>query len=271
MNSTTRYISRLFHSIHLHGEKAAQKFNKEELHKMRVALKKVVAAFHLTSFLMPSRLQKEDLHKLRKIFKAAGKVREIQLMWSRLKDIPSGDESVDDALKEYFKEEEKSAKKKFRHAYNSSDKDIDELREKITESLQQAGRMSRAPYFEQHVHMISKTIASRDLNEKGLHELRKHLKELKYNLKMATRRIIRQVENALPVTWMNECEDVIGKWHDEVMFIVFFKKKTDEIGNNRKLKQYIKNQMDISQKLCHDHWLKLQQMFSEYIKKEIRS
>src|SRR5947207_801217 len=79
MSPLSKYLNHLFREAKKFGDKASKDFDEDDIHEMRVAVKKIKAAFHFLQFCDPD-LKDDELKKLKKIFGEAGELRELQLL-----------------------------------------------------------------------------------------------------------------------------------------------------------------------------------------------
>ena len=209
----------LFKEAEKNAEKAIKHFDADSIHKMRVALKKIRAEFNLLLFFSQGKLSEKDIQKVKGTFKKAGTVRELQLVISSIESLPQRKESPQKVVLEYFKKREKKSEKKF-HDYfkEKGEKELSELKKIMLDESKNIQEHSLTPYFENLSNQIMTLQKKEDRTEEELHELRKRIKELKYNLEVLGETDRTRFENLFPPKKLDKLEEVIGEWHDEMIF-----------------------------------------------------
>src|SRR4051812_6147394 len=79
MSALSKYLHEIFRDAKKFGDKASKDFGEDDIHEMRVAVKKIKAAFHFLQFVDPDS-NDDEFKKLKKIFSDAGELREWQLL-----------------------------------------------------------------------------------------------------------------------------------------------------------------------------------------------
>jgi len=223
MSPFHKYINHLFHDAERYAKKAVKGFDEEDIHKMRVEVKKIKAAFHFLQF-FDADLKNNELKKLKKIFAGAGELRELQLLEEAIKKFRSlQNKSAKELLLHYLHEEENKAKKKFDHQFQKAGKEALDNLHKVMLHEKEIDVSDYILYFQSIVRSIIGQMQNTSLTTEEYHELRKKLKELKYNLSFADEQSKKIVEETFSEKELSGLEELVGKWHDQVIIVLRLK------------------------------------------------
>jgi CHAD domain-containing protein len=226
MSPLYKYLNQIFREALKYADKTVQGFDPEDIHKMRVALKKIKAAFYFEQFYLPQ-LSEEELKKSKKIFSDGGKIRELQLLKDAVKDFSDGNEITKEKVLNDLRRKEKGAKKKFHHHFRDSGKNaLKALRKTMISEAKKLSDADFKLYFQSMLENIRIQIQAAQ-SEKDYHEFRKQLKELKYNLNFADEDSKRMVFAIFPEKELSQLEEYLGNWHDQVIIIAWLKKLSE--------------------------------------------
>jgi len=192
----------------------------EDIHQLRVNMKKLRAFFRLLEFSTNRDFLYKDLNKFfRKIFKIAGSIREAQVNIELLKtykpsektflaferfvdlDKPVNKEKLGKAIETLNIEEIETINQSFHKFFISRD-----LTEKKEFSLDFIGVQ---------IDKIKDILANRDDAEK-IHRIRIHLKTIKPILYVLTKIPDGKIAESSYLS-LKDTEDIIGAWHDQVV------------------------------------------------------
>jgi len=186
----------------------------EELHKMRVEIKKLKA---FTTF--AKRLTKEDLAKhiepVIKTFKLAGQVRTAQLNLQMIKKYRVKDTAFRKEQQTIFK----TASAEFIASAEENNNKIYKSCNKLHHYCHEIGTKKILNFYKKEISSLS-SFFKKDFDEAKLHGCRKKIKLLLYAeslLKKSTREKLR-----LNSTYLDELQNAIGEWHDTVILIDLF-------------------------------------------------
>jgi CHAD domain-containing protein len=220
MKELTKYIRSLFSKFTKHAQHAAKDFKADDIHKMRVTFKKIEAVFNLLRFFCNENLNQEEITKAKRTFKKAGKVRELQLMIERVKSVETKSEAAKTIVINYLDNKGKKTEKKFQQYFNESgEKEIHEVGEKMIDVAKEISDNDLLPYFKNISENIVLVETKKERNEDELHQLRKRIKELNYNLVLLNDATRKKVEEIFPPGNYSSLEKLIGEWHDETIFL----------------------------------------------------
>lgn len=201
------------------------------LHKIRVAIKKINAAYRLLEFLIPDGFsRKKHYRKFEKIFDSLGKLRELQLNDSYMESchLPAASQKMYAA---FYASERNKAQRKNKEALKKFDvnflfKSTKQVN-KLTRNLKDDGVLQKTKQFIlAEANQIKKLLKDYD-NPDKVHKIRKFLKELNYNAKFLNN--IKPSEKAEQlIIRLKEAETLIGTWHDKVALIYYIQKLTEK-------------------------------------------
>lgn len=188
----------------------------ESIHSFRVEVKKLKALVHLFWWYFPD-LDKKKLKKLWKLFDTAGAVREWQMLAARIPDSALTKE-VSEAVLKVIHHEEKKAYRNFRRNHKKSGTSyIDETGEYLNDFTDRISKINLYGYFNCLTENIKSKWKLKKPANKTYHELRRDIKELKYNLKILDDDEGCEVHFFTNPEFLNECDELLGRWHDGVM------------------------------------------------------
>lgn len=207
------YTDSLFTEIIKLNDEIALHPSRKNVHQFRVEIKKLKALLRIfqhngskTGFDLPD--------EILKLYKAAGKVREWQLLEKRLTALlPAA--SCSATLPLLKAEEEKSCKRFLNQHQLCSAEHIQQVATSLMSWLP-----SQPPDYRQYFHDAYATIVEK-LNKKkhsvkSMHQLRRRIKEIEYNLKISGGHD--GPEQAFFPEQMNVAQagKLLGKWHDAI-------------------------------------------------------
>jgi CHAD domain-containing protein len=232
MSPLHNYLDQIFREAKKYADKTMKSFDPEDIHKMRVALKKIKAAFYFEQFYLPQ-LGGEEMKESKKNFSDAGKIRELQLLQDAIKSFNSGDEIMKEKVLHELSREEKKAKKKFHDHFQDSGKNaLNGLRKTMVYEAKKLTGADFKLYFQSRLEAMRIQIQTAQA-EKDYHQLRKQLKELKYNLSFADEDSKRLVYAVFTEKELSQLEEDLGNWHDQVIITLWLKKLLSEKENKK--------------------------------------
>jgi len=183
----------------------------EELHKLRVEIKKLKAYASFVSKLTDDKLKK-TLEPLDEIFRMAGEIRTVHLNLESIQKYrvhAPGLKKEQKALGENVSEQLSVSSQRYIHNIKTACSSIRSLCEDIMNKkicrLYSKKIDSLSSFFGQH------------FDEKKLHSRRKIIKMLLYTENFLPKKIRREL--ALNTSYMDILQDVAGKWHDAIIAI----------------------------------------------------
>ena|ERR1051326_2231584 len=228
------YIFSHLISIRKHLEEYPGKKNPEQVHRLRVDIKKLRAVF---SFLNKTRHKRFHKKALKGLFDKAGTLRELQLNMQFLNKF-SHSENFLTSLK--LKEERLSTQ-----FINEIPRHI-----KTVENLEIHIHVAEIPSKKELKNYFKKQINKAEgfLHEKDLHHFRMRLKRMMYVYNMLPKELQKPV--SLNKGYINKLQKLAGSWHDSSRAAVFFRKiRYDHL---KEMKEKEKKQFDSLIKRCRN-------------------
>lgn len=180
-DKTIEIIDAFYDDLDKHGRKMKKKPDEEAIHHFRVSFKKLRAFLRMTIIKQPVGLSVKFLASLKKTYHFAGKIRDLQMLQNRIKeDVSKGNkkpkEFIDLLQIEVKKLGLKISKNFSRQLLISSKKETNALfPEDFSFDDPEA-------YAKEKWETIFSIITSRMYSDENIHIIRKHLKDLFYNL-----------------------------------------------------------------------------------------
>lgn len=191
-------------------------FKKDDIHRLRVDIKKLKALYRLLELLLPKQYRaKEQIAPLKKIFKRAGDIREAQINLAGIKQfiLPG---TIVTHYSFFLKEQEKEARRQLK-------KNIKHFKEKSLDNTRLSNLYKQLTFHKiEHILYTEsgniQKLSHGRLTVARLHEIRKRLKSLAEIIKLV--QCVRPdfLPNTLPVM-LKQTETLIGQWHDRIMLI----------------------------------------------------
>ena len=238
-----KYYQKKIHDalITLHEIKSIH--SADEIHDLRVSIKKIRALFLLCEMLAPQKIDSDDSYKVfSKIFKQAGKIREMHINQA-LADKYNLPESENSAYKGFVSKEEKKDKKKFKDIIDQFD--IKKFHKIDGDIKKICKKTNKDELFKHSKKIIHKKIIKIKTNEKrsdeDLHDIRKHLKAIATLISILcsvtpSKKLDQKLNN------IENVEKSIGDMHDHSgfkksikSFLKDHKKNSGEFTNTKKL------------------------------------
>jgi CHAD domain-containing protein len=242
----TAYFQKQLNIIERILEKRHRKMSKEDIHRLRIAVKKIKALSTLVLFCRPDFRINKFMKPFNRIFKVAGKMRELQLEISRLKKMQSG------SLKDYLHHLKTRLKKKKHLFFSLSDKQLRRKLKKRSETIlplfHDVSKTFVNRFLQEKRNAISKLLIGENLKEKQAHELRKRLKELYYTI------FIFGIKDKRFAN-IDGFQELLGQWHNDVVLKNGLKKvldKKDEPENELKIISNARNQISFESKVLFE-------------------
>lgn len=244
-----------------HIKKVAGNFDPEAIHEFRVSYKKLRAFLRMISDCKKQGRKIKISKKLQQAYVIAGSIRDLQLQQERIRAVSSAEYKQPQDYLDRLQQTIESYKPGF--AELCQENPVDKCKKKTD------GRMPDefsfhlfSDFVTQKWAIISRIRAQRRLRDDQIHAIRKHLKDLFYNLK-----VFDEAERFIlsTGTWKNKEEayyfqlmDELGSFQDTCMSISYLDKKWINGLNryNQKVlalvkKNWLKNKRKLKQMLVH--------------------
>ena len=247
-----KYAGELKRDFEKHLKRCVKRADEEDLHQLRVTIKKIYALLQLLFYCHGQ--TKQGSKKLGNLFKRAGQIRDLQLLAHRLeKHIKSGGAGSRELLA-ILREQIDRRIERFRHRYRHREKETLAKTLLMIEQMIRTGKVAKkTDYFQTMKERIIATLRKPVLDEKLLHHLRADIKSLYYNKRLATRvDVVRLIDGRQLIKW----EKLLGDWHDAAGIVRKMKKlqstATPKLRQN--LQDIEKIHSDLAEVLLKQFW-----------------
>lgn len=245
MNILMSKIQQLNISLHTYLDNAKRRSEMEDIHKLRVTIRKLKVLYALVEFSLPDEFSKIGYSAAFKdLFSRAGRVRENQINTLYIQRLEQ------QYLQPYLNYLSRALKRNLRNLKKSIEnfelEKFDEQCESVMNLL--AGFdddwclekiFAYSSYKFDKTQMLETSLA----NELILHKARKRVRsiiDVLSMLKKSTRK-----SSPVPLTSIKKVNDELGKWHDEVVLfhsLELFERRYSKEANPKRLKAYIGRQ-----------------------------
>lgn len=187
-------------------ERPRSKYTPETIHKIRLEIKKLKALFNLISYCSNDFKQRKTIKPFNKIFRLAGKIRELQLEESMLENFFANNEPSN------YRNRLKLLKlKEDVYFFLIGDqKFVDLLKRKFRLTrlfLPFINKNKAKTYLKEQKDLTNQFISQKTILPQQIHELRKQLKTLKYNTKSLSFK-------KKSISEKERLSELLGNWHD---------------------------------------------------------
>lgn len=221
MISIETYAGELIQEMKTYLKKSAVDQGEEQLHHLRVSLKKTNALLHLLSHCREK--CPEHIRKLDRIFKRAGKIRDLQLIIPDLKHKLPRRLRQHRLIKDLDRTLENRLQRFSRHYKKYRKEIIRKIERKIYHCLSGEEFMDLAGYFSMMKSRITNATKQRLENEDQIHQLRKDIKTFNYNLVLGGHILKR---NEIDGAHLSDREQLLGDWHNAVQAAEYIERLT---------------------------------------------
>ena len=193
------------------------------VHRLRVSIKKIKAFFHLLEYVNHDFDAAKSFHFYKKIFKQAGKMRELQVQVQLLTNL---DKELKTSLLERQSEVIEKEKKEYRsfkkYCRKAKPGFNDKVNKQVLYAIEKDFSVVRAQeYLLVQLNQITKHMRQYKQNYNDLHKIRILLKDYLYNIVMVNDCVLNNKIIAKHISEINVLQNLIGKWHDEVALLNF--------------------------------------------------
>jgi CHAD domain-containing protein len=192
----------------------------EDIHRLRVDVKKIYALYSLFEMIEPDVFKKQVRYKLFvTLFKLSGRIREIQVHLIFLAK-PKYRKTDFSSFITFLKEQENEATREFLLAIkNFDDKELKSTEKEIRKICLQLPVNKLSRKSEEFIRKRAKKIQSLLAEDPGIenvHKIRKHLKAMS-TVSSLVSTIKPDEKLGLIISGLNKAEIMIGEWHDKVI------------------------------------------------------
>lgn len=186
--------------------------DEKAIHKLRVRIK-MLRAFVIILKWYDDDIELGRLKGLRKLFKKAGEIRDWQLLTAFVQKSDNDGEELKQVL-DFIKEKEKGAYKQYRRTCRKYE---DELVKGIAHWLKAYLMLLNkwpADYFSNATQGIINQLSLEELTDKVMHNIRRDVKVLIYNLRMLNAESTASESLPLQPEFLMRLDGLLGNWHD---------------------------------------------------------
>jgi CHAD domain-containing protein len=205
-----KYLDREWKAIKSHLKSFSETGNQEDLHKLRVQVKKVRAMLYLFEDTTGNNGLLKNFKPVRKIFKHAGSIRDAHINLQLSEQYQLKNEGFETGQQQII-EEGTSA---FKHKAKVYIKNLKYSFKQVKKNLPHVHNKAIAQYYKKQLDEIAAGMAVGSFTE-DMHQNRKLIKILMYNYKLADDALEGHLK--FNVAYLDKLQDIIGQWHDNVM------------------------------------------------------
>lgn len=206
--SHSGYLKKIRKNIITLLKKSPEKFEDEDYHKLRVEIKKLKAVAGFIQFSNKKFLKKKHLKPFKKVYKQAGKIRELQLEASFIKK--NNPQFIEQYLSDLDKRIEKEKKKFASLPRRKTKRKTKKAVKRIELFLEEINEAANIQFINKEREKVAQLTRQLPLKPANVHELRKLLKEDFYNRK-------RMDQPSLKIKAEDDFLELLGSWHDCVV------------------------------------------------------
>ena len=195
----------------------------EILHNIRVELKKIRSLFNYIRFTNENFIFKNEYKSFKKIFKEAGKIRELHLILKLIQKY-----KIRIADEELYSAEENRLSYEFRSGLEIFKKDLHSADHRAEKYINKSDSGKLSEYLLIRQQMLQNLLAQLP-DKTGLHDIRKVIKDLVYLSEI----LFGKLNNIESI--FDSIQNSIGKWHDKQVLIGFLQEKYSD--SHRKIIQ----------------------------------
>jgi CHAD domain-containing protein len=215
---------------HLHSFSGDQK--PEEIHQLRVEIKKIYALLTLMENCSDKKKLSEKLKPVKKIFRSAGRIRNIQVSIQLIDKYQPSDKKYSSEQREVLNDKWK----KFSSDTNSYIKKIKEPYKMVLKKIEDIKNECIIDLYEKQLKKLGRLLKGSEQEE--LHKCRKKIKNLRYIYDIVPGSLKKKLKLNRP--YLHKLEEVIGKWHDSVISLELL--TNTGLADNNKIMTTLENQ-----------------------------
>jgi len=239
----------------------------EGIHDLRVEIKRLKAFFNFIEGMNPSFKSKKNFREIRTLFKAWGKIRDIQVQQSLAREWESKLHRDLSPYYNFLKQEEIEAWKPFFRAGEKFNLELlTQKKKRIRKALKELSTsLARSKAVERLNGLIYRLIEfgeSPILKEAELHQVRILLKETRYTLEISQGCFPDLGIQDEQIGRLRDLHQILGKWHDAEVTLQFLEAFKSEAGDPeffkgpayRELFRYIQKEKATLRTKFEDPW-----------------
>ena len=181
--------------------------DEEELHLLRVDVKKLKAVVFLLRYLYPG--NRNYVKGLKHAYKQAGSIRTAHVNQKTLDKLQSVDSHFQQKQQAIILTESQSFCQLIKH-YNGC---IEKVEEDMTSQFMNIKNQDVKSFFYSSIQKLSLFFAASPLDENGLHDARKEIKSLLYIGALIPATLLNRI--GVNLLFLDKLQHAIGQWHDD--------------------------------------------------------
>jgi len=245
-----KYLNKKLGELTLQLENYKNSSNQDNLHAMRIAIKKYRAMVFVVMEISGHKKLKSNIKPMKTFFRMAGEIRTVFVHQKILNTHNINNKFLNKKLKKELNEKESVFMKNAPSVYKS----IVKADKKIVKLLPEFKNDQILRYIDKCLNLL------RDCLEKAedFHECRKKLKRLMYLKEIFSTKAI--VKTQLNFNYIDKLQDAIGHWHDMLMLKDFLLDNI-EVSNDliKKIEENLVSSEDDVNELKNDFVLKVKE------------
>jgi CHAD domain-containing protein len=233
-----RYLNKRWANMHHHLQAFSDAGGQENIHKLRVEIKKVKAFAQFSLALPQQQLSAADLRKIKRIFKHAGIIRDAYTSLLTMKSYRIRDTVLKSEETGIIKIESR----KFRSFYEDYNKRISKADKTFHKKVHAVKNNDIKHWFEEQLSIIASAFGSSSAYQ--LHAARKRIKTLLYIQAVLPENMVTSLQ--LNTTYLEKLQQTIGNWHDHTTATALL------IGKNPRRKSVISKLQEEERKILRE-------------------
>ncbi|EHQ30541.1 CHAD domain-containing protein [Mucilaginibacter paludis] len=209
-NPQKKQIAKQFKNIKAHVKQFIKSADQEELHQLRVGIKKLKAFLILLQSHSQNRHLLKRFEPVGKIFKKAGNIRNAHINLSLSDNYQLDGEQFINHQQELMD----SATHTFRKDGKLYLKKMKEAKKNLLHGIHGLDSRYVQNFYRENIDAIAVYLKNIEFNP-SLHDCRKKIKFLLYNYKLANKSLSRHLQ--LNTQYLDDLQESIGAWHDNVL------------------------------------------------------
>lgn len=219
MNSLVQYYQNLNQSFLEDYSRSVPGYNVETIHNMRVAIKKIKAFFLFLEFCNKRFIYKKIYSGYKAVFQETGAIRDLQVQQEHIRNWQEKYHADFGDYEKMLKYREVEKQVSFSYLFENTDKSIFDKSGIVASVNIPNMKKSAASYIRETLKMIFSFDIFQVSSFEEIHEYRKKLKELQYNLSFIQSATPEIKINILFLRKLKDLTETLGLWHDNFILL----------------------------------------------------
>jgi CHAD domain-containing protein len=230
-------------AAHVFHAAASGKLHSKDVHELRVAIRRSIAAINLYRELLHKRPRKDLVRSLKQLLRNAGQIRDLDVFASRYQKSKVNGRRL--MLKKLIRKRSQSERRLSELCFRLREEDrlsrrIDQLLSRLSQigSSEEQSKLSIHSRWLLILNAFSQSPTENTSDLKSLHRFRIHVKKLRYTMELLESALVQEYQH---MTWsiIAELQERLGNIHDQCVALQFLgewkrKSKTAKKGVNLK-------------------------------------